>query len=47
MSEKHLHRYVVEFAERHNDRPTDTIEQLEHLFSGMVDKRLRYRDLTA
>ena len=28
MSPQHLHRYVTEFAGRHNDRPLDTVEQL-------------------
>ena len=47
MSEKHLDRYVTEFAERHNDRPLDTIEQMKALTQGMVGKRLEYKDLTA
>ena len=29
MSEKHLGRYVGEFAGRHNDRPADTIDQMQ------------------
>ena len=45
MSEKHLGRYVTEFAERHNARPLDTIDQMAHLTRGMVGKRLEYRDL--
>ena len=28
MSEKHLDRYVSEFAGRHNHRPLDTIDQM-------------------
>ena len=46
-SEKHLDRYVREFAGRHNSRPRDTIDQMEGVFVGMVGKRLRYRDLIA
>ena len=42
---KHLHWYVVEFAERHNIRDLDTIEQMVLLARGMEGKRLRYRDL--
>ena len=45
MSEKHLGRYVTEFAERHNARPLDTIDQMAHLTRGMVGKRLEYREL--
>ena len=47
VSEKHLGRYVTEFAERHNDRPLDTIDQMKALTQGMVGKRLAYRDLIA
>jgi len=47
MSEKHLGRYVGEFAGRHNARPADTIDQMSSLARGMVGKRLLYRDLIA
>ena len=45
LSEKHLNRYVQEFAGRHNIREYDTIEQLSALIEGMEDKRLKYREL--
>ena len=45
MSVKHLHRYVAEFAGRHNIRDLHTIDQLRHVFAGMVGKRLMYKDL--
>ena len=47
MSPHHLRRYVTEFEGRHNDRPSDTIDQLKHIFAGMVGRRLRYQDLVA
>ena len=47
MSEKHLNRYVREFAGRNNIRDLDTIDQMTMLARGMVGKRLRYRDLVA
>ena len=47
MSEKHLGRYVNEFAGRHNVRPLDTIEQMKMLTAGLVGKRLPYRELVA
>ena len=47
MSHKHLHRYVNEFSGRHNIRPLDTIDQLRSIVTGMVGKRLRYKDLVA
>ena len=45
MSEKHLGRYVSEFAGRHNIRDLDTIVQMNVLARGIVGKRLRYVDL--
>ncbi len=47
MSEKHLGRYVGEFAGRHNDRPEDTIDQMQSMARNMSGKRLRYQDLIA
>ncbi len=46
MSEKHLNRYVGEFAGRHNARNSDTPMQMMAIAQGMVGKRLRYADLT-
>lgn len=46
-SKKHLDKYVTEFAGRHNIRNADTIQQMRSLVTGMVGKRLRYRDLIA
>ena len=45
MSVKHLDRYVNEFAGRHNDRPSDTAPQMQHIALDMRGKRLRYQDL--
>ena len=47
MSPKHLHRYVNEYAGRHNIRDLDTLEQMRDVVAGLVGKRLLYRDLTA
>ena len=47
MSEKHLDRYVDEFAGRHNARDMDTIDQMHGIVKGMCGKRLRYVDLIA
>ena len=47
MSPKHLHRYVNEFAGRHNQREDDTIDQMAVVARGLGGKRLQYKDLTA
>ncbi len=45
MSVKHLARYVREFSGRHNQRLSDTLDQMAFVVAGMVGKRLRYKDL--
>ncbi len=44
-SEKHLDRYVNEFAERQNNRDADTTDQMACIVIGMGGKQLRYREL--
>lgn len=45
--EKHLDRYVGEFAGRHNMRNADTIDMMGVVAKQTVGKRLRHRDLVA
>ena len=45
ISPKHLHRYVNEFATRHNMRPKDTAAMMAETVSRMVGKRLLYKNL--
>ena len=47
MIAKHLHRYVDEFAGRHNLRSLDTMEQMGLIAKGCVGKRLPYKELVA
>ncbi len=47
MSVKHLGRYVGEFAGRHNDRSSDTIDQMRHMVQEVGGRRLRYQELIA
>ena len=44
-SVQHLDRYIVEFAERHNNRPMDTAEQMTLLVQKSVGKHLPCADL--
>ncbi|MYE58400.1 MAG: IS1595 family transposase, partial [Alphaproteobacteria bacterium] len=46
-SMKHLHRYIVEFAGRHNIRNAGTLAQMASLAAGMAGKRLTYAALIA
>ena len=45
VSAKHLHRYVNEFANRHNLREHDTEKMMQEIFASMLGKRLIYKDL--
>ena len=47
MSKEHLHRYVSEFARRHNARELDTEKQMGKLITNGRNRRLRYQDLIA
>lgn len=47
MSKEHLHRYVAEFAGRHNLRPDDTVRQLAALIRRMEGRTLPYQQLIA
>ena len=47
ISPKHLNRYVQEFAGKHNIRDADTLAQMTGLVTGLLGKRLMYRDLIA
>ena len=46
-SAKHLHRYIAEFAGRHNVRDAGTLRQMEGLAAAMRGKRLKYKWLIA
>ena len=45
LSAEHLHRYVNEFATRHNMRDQNTVDMMHATFAGWVGKRLTYREL--
>ena len=47
LSPKHLQRYVNEFAGKQNARNAGTLAQMIALTTGLVGKRLMYRDLIA
>ncbi len=45
ISLEHLHRYIHEFAGRHNIREEKTMNQMGTVVAGMAGKRIMYRDL--
>ena len=45
VSVKHLDRYTMEFAGRHNARPMDTMDQMGAAVKAMGGKRLKYATL--
>ena len=45
ISEEHLHRYINEFAGRHNVRDLDTVDMMESVAESMTGHRLAYRAL--
>ncbi len=45
ISDKHLLRYVIEFAGRKSGRELDTIGQMGSIAAALVGKRLMYQDL--
>ena len=47
ISPKHLHRYINEFAGKHNVRELDTMAQMQEIARGMAGRRLTYRALIA
>ena len=47
ISKKHLHRYICEFAGRHNIRDLDTIDQMKSIVTGTLGKRLQYTELVS
>lgn len=47
ISKKHLNRYVAQFAGKHNVRPLDTEAQMKLVVSGLVGRRVLYKELVA
>ena len=47
ISEKHLQRYVSEFAGKHNVRDSDTLVQMRDTVARLVGRNLLHRDLIA
>ena len=45
ISEEHLHRYINEFARRHNVRELDTVDMMGEVAGGMFGQRRMYQDL--
>ena len=47
MSRKHMQRYVEEFSSRNNTSSLGTMDCIGHTVSGMLGRRLTYKELTA
>lgn len=47
MSVKHLSRYITEFADKHDRRNLDTIDQMNIISKQMDNRRLTYQQLIA
>ena len=47
ISPKYLNRYIQEFAGRHNDRESDTLDQMRDVVRRLAGRTLGYRRLTA
>ena len=47
LSAKHLHRYIDEFAGRHNIRSMGTLDQMRFVVLSMDGAQLRYKDLVS
>ena len=47
ISEEHLHRYINEFAGRHNVRSLDTLDMMETVAESMTGHSLTYQALTS
>ena len=45
ISEEHLHRYINEFAGRHNIREYDTVDMMDQVAENMTGHRLTYQSL--
>ena len=45
ISKKHLNRYIVQFAGKHNLRPMDTEAQMKCVVAGLVGRRVTYKEL--
>ena len=45
ISEDHLHRYINEFAGRHNVREMDTLDLMGTVAENMSGQRLKYFEL--